>query len=56
MLTNAFFYFAEVTDEDLKKLKMLEPKAAVFTSLDCSDTDGASASDQENGDPMERSV
>ena len=40
-----------VTDEHIKKLKLLEPKAAVLTSLDCSDTD--TASDKENEDPLE---
>lgn len=43
----------EVTDEDMKKLKLLEPKAAVLTSLDCSDTDTASDSGKENEDPLE---
>ena len=45
--------YSEVTDEDIKKLKLLEPKAAVLTSLDCSDTDTASESDKENEDPLE---
>ncbi|KAK0154651.1 hypothetical protein N1851_003039 [Merluccius polli] len=43
----------EVTDEHINKLKLLEPKAAVLTSLDCSDTDTASESDKENEDPLE---
>lgn len=46
-------FYSGVTDEDIKKLKLLEPKAAVLTSLDCSDTDTASDSDQENQDPLE---
>ncbi|KAK0132987.1 hypothetical protein N1851_031645 [Merluccius polli] len=45
--------YLEVTDEHIKKLKLLEPKAAVLTSLDCSDTDTASESDKENEDPLE---
>ena len=45
--------YSEVTDEDIKKLKLLEPKAAVLTSLDCSYTDTASESDKENEDPLE---
>ncbi|XP_024859127.1 uncharacterized protein LOC112450070 [Kryptolebias marmoratus] len=38
----------EVTDEHIKKLKALAPKAAVLTSLDCSDTDTASESENED--------
>lgn len=45
--------YSEVTDEDIKKLKLLEPKAAVLTRLDCSDTDMASESDQKNGHTLQ---
>lgn len=45
MLSNISFDYAKVTDEDLNKVKTLEPKAAVLTSLDCSDTDSGSAPD-----------
>ena len=48
-----FIMYAEVRDEDLKKLKLLEPEAAVLTSLDCSDTDSARESNKENEDPLE---
>ena len=44
--------YSEVTDEDIKKLKLLEPKAAVLTSVDCSYTDTASESGKENEEPL----
>ncbi len=45
--------YSELRHEDIKKLKLLEPKAAVLTSLDCSDTDSTAESEKENEDPLE---
>uniref|UniRef100_A0A3B3TFQ3 YqaJ viral recombinase domain-containing protein n=1 Tax=Paramormyrops kingsleyae TaxID=1676925 RepID=A0A3B3TFQ3_9TELE len=49
-LSNIYFVYSELTDQDIAELKELAPDAAVLTSIERSDTDSTSDSDTETGD------
>jgi len=46
-----FCYIIELTADDLRELRGIAPDAAIFTSMDLSETDSASESDSETNLP-----